>query len=164
MMTNMETRIQRLEDMEAIRRLKQYYYCHCVDRAVVGDENAIDEMISRFAEDMAIDFTGLPVLEGRELVAAFYAQQVPNFLSWCHHRVVNEVIDIDGDTARASWYFECPGDFLEGNPFGILGSYVVAGRYEEDYVRQDGVWKWRKITAILETQRAFARDIELLSN
>ena len=164
MMTNMEARIQRLEDTEAIRRLKQYYYCHCVDRAVAGDEHAMGELISRFAEDMAIDFSGLPVIEGREPVAAFYAQQVPNFMSWCHHRVMNEVIDIDGDTATARWYFDCPAILLEGNPFGILGSYVIAGRYEEEYVRQDGVWKWRKITAILDTQRAFAHDIELLSN
>jgi SnoaL-like domain len=101
MATDWEKRIGQLEDIEAIRRLKHYYYCHCVDRAVAGDEQAIEETIGRFADGMTIDFTGLPVLEGRELVAAFYAQQVPGFLSWCHHRVMNEVIDIDGDTAKA---------------------------------------------------------------
>ena len=162
-MTDLEKRIAQLEDMESIRRLKHYYYCHCVDRAVVGDVQAIGETISRFADGMAIDFTGLPVIEGREPVAAFYSQHVPNFMSWCHHRVMNEVIDIDGDTATARWYFECPGNFLEGNPFGLVGSWVVAGRYVEDYVREDGVWKWRKITAKLDTQREFANEIKQLS-
>ena len=33
-MSDLEKRIQHLEDLEAIRRLKHYYYCHCVDRAV----------------------------------------------------------------------------------------------------------------------------------
>jgi Integrase core domain len=66
MATDLEKRIGQLEDIEAIRRLKQYYYCHCVDRAVAGDRQAIEETISRFADGMTIDFTGLPVLEGSE--------------------------------------------------------------------------------------------------
>jgi hypothetical protein len=61
-MSDLETRIQHLEDREAIRRLKHYYYCHCVDLAVAGDANAIKETISRFADDMVADFTGLPLM------------------------------------------------------------------------------------------------------
>lgn len=138
-MSDLETRIQHLEDREAIRRLKHYYYCHCVDLAVAGDANAIKETISRFADDMVADFTGLPLMEGKEVVSAFYSQGVPGFLSWCQHRVMNEVIDIDGDTAKATWYIDCPADFRPGNPIGIDGSGIIGGRYEEEYARIDGV-------------------------
>ena len=155
-MADMHARIQYMEDLEAIRRLKHYYYCHCVDRAVAGDEQAIEETISRFTEDIVADFTGLPLAEGKEAVAAFYAQGVPAFLSWCQHRVMNEVIDIDGDTATAIWYIDCPASLRKGNPTGIEGSGFIAGRYVEEYIREEGVWKWKKITALLDVQKSFS--------
>ena len=154
-MTDLETRIQRLEDLEAIRRLKHYYSCHCVDRGVAGDRQAIAETISRFADDVVADFTGLPLLEGKEAVAEFYAEGVPAFLSWCQHRVMNEVINIDGDVATADWYIDCPAVFREGNPTGIVGSSFIAGRYHEEYARVDGTWMWKRITALLDVQNSF---------
>ena len=155
-MSDLEKRIRHLEDLEAIRRLKHYYYCHCVDRAVAGDSQASEETISRFSKYIVADFTGLPLAEGKEAVAAFYAQGVPAFLSWCQHRVMNEVIDIDGDTATAMWYIDCPASFREGNPTGIEGSGFIAGRYAEEYIREDDVWKWSKITALLDVQKSFS--------
>lgn len=157
-MSDLEKRIQHLEDLEAIRRLKHYYYCHCVDRSVAGDASAIEETISRFSDDIVADFSGLPLAEGKEAVAVFYAQGVPSFLSWCQHRVMNEVIDIDGDTAAASWYIDCPVDFREGNPTGIVGSGFIAGRYQEEFARVDGVWMWKKIVALLDVQRSFQQN------
>jgi hypothetical protein len=157
-MSDLEKRIQYLEDLEAVRRLKHYYYCHCVDRAVAGDAQASEETISRFCEDIVADFTGLPLAEGKEAVAAFFAQGVPAFLSWCQHRVMNEVIDIEGDTATAIWYVDCPASFREGNPTGTQGSGFIAGRYTETYIREDGVWKWKKIIALLDVQKPFAEN------
>jgi SnoaL-like domain len=153
-MTDLETRIRQLEDLEAIRRLKHYYYCHCVDRTVAGDTQAAAETVSRFADDIVADFTGLPPLDGKEAVSEFYAQGVPAFLSWCQHRVMNEVIDIDGDVATADWYVDCPAVFREGNPSGIVGSGFIAGRYHEVYARVDGIWMWQRITALLDVQAA----------
>ena len=66
-------RLRQLEDIEAIRRLKHFNYCHCVDRAVAGDAAAIKETLSRFSEDIVADFTGFPLAEGREQVDDFYA-------------------------------------------------------------------------------------------
>ncbi len=157
-MKTLEERIQRLEDLEDIRRLKHYYYCHCVDRAVAGDTGAAEEIVGRFADDIVADFTGLPLAEGKESVSAFYTQGVPSFLSWCQHRVMNEVIDIDGDTAKAVWYIDCPASFREGNPVGLEGRGFIAGRYEEEYARIDGVWKWIKIIALLDVQKPFTQN------
>ena len=159
-MSNLEARIQHLEDLEAIRHLKHHYYSHCIDRSVAGESAAIEETISRFADDMVVDFTDFPPMEGKEAVAAFFAQGVPALLSWCQHRVMNEVIEIDGDTARGRWYVDCPVVFRDGNPFDITGPGFVGGRYEEEYVRENGVWKWRKITALLDVTNSFSKNWE----
>jgi hypothetical protein len=102
-MSDLEARIAHIEDVEAIRYLKHYCYCHCVDRAVAGKSGAIDEMINRLTDDVVIDFTGFPLAEGKEAVTAFYAQGVPSMLSWSQHRTSNEVITIDGDRATGLW-------------------------------------------------------------
>ncbi|WNC74185.1 nuclear transport factor 2 family protein [Thalassotalea psychrophila] len=157
-MSTLENRIKHLEDLEAIRHLKHYYYCHCVDRAVDGDSEAINETISRFTDNIVADFTGMPLTEGKEAVGAFYAQGVPGFLSWCQHRVSNEVINIDGDRATASWYIDCPATFKAGNPVGIEGSGYIAGQYKEQYVKENGIWKWARITALLDVQSSFEQN------
>ena len=72
--------------------------------------------------------------------------------------MTNEVIDIDGDTATGIWYIDCPADFHSGNPTGLEGSGFIAGRYKEEYVRIDGVWKWKKITALLDVQAGFGQN------
>jgi hypothetical protein len=156
MSKNLEKRVQYLEDLEAIRYLKHYIYCHCVDRIVAGDETAIEEIVSRFTDDIIADFTQFPLMEGIEAVSDFYIVGVPSCLSWCQHRVMNDVISIDGDTATASWYIDCPSDFIPGNPTGVEGSGFIAGRYQEEYIREDGLWKWKKIIALLDLQTGFS--------
>ena len=149
-MIEIEQRLQLQEDLEAIRRLKHYHYCHCVDRAVAGEAAAIEETISRFTDDIVADFTGFPLAEGKAAVTAFYARGVPSILSYSQHHVFNEVIDIDGDQATGLWYVHCPVNFTEASPVGEAVPGLVMGRYEEEYVRQDGLWMWRKIVAWLD--------------
>ena len=149
-MTDLEQRLQQQEDLEAIRRLKHYNYCHCVDRAVAGEAAAIEETVSRFTDDVVADFTGFPLAEGREAVTAFYAQGVPAILSYSQHHVFNEVIDVDGDRATGRWYVHCPVVFTEASPLGQVAPGLVMGRYQEEYVREDAVWKWRRIVALLD--------------
>jgi len=149
-MSDLEQRLQHQEDLEAIRHLKHYNYCHCVDRAVAGEPTAIEDTISRFTDDVVADFTGFPLAEGKDAVTAFYAQGVPSILSYSQHQVFNELIQIDGDKATGRWYVHCPVNFTEASPVGKVAPGLVMGRYEEEYVRENGVWKWRRITALLD--------------
>ena len=149
-MSDLEQRQQRLEDLEAIRRLKHYNYCHCIDWAVGGQASAIEETISRFTDDIVADFSGFPLAEGREQVEEFYTQAVPALLSYSQHSVSNDVIDITGDSATGLWYVTCPVMFTEASPLGRAAPGLIVGRYEEDYVKQDGLWKWRRIVALLD--------------
>ena len=149
-MSDLETRLQHQEDLEAIRRLKHYNYCAAVDRAVAGESAAIEATTSRFTEDVVADFTGFPLFEGREAVTGFYAREVPAILSYSQHYVFNEVIDIDGDRATGLWYVHCPVNFTAAGPTGKDEPGLIMGRYEETYVREDGGWKWRRIIALLD--------------
>jgi hypothetical protein len=155
---NLEERIRYLEDLEEIRRLKHYYYCRCVDCCVAGDAGAIEQTISRFADNIVADFTGLPRAEGKAAVIEFYAQTVPAGLTWSQHRVMNEVIDIDGDQASGLWYVDCPVRFRGAGDDGYAGSGFVAGRYEETYCREQGIWKWTSITALLDVTTPFDQN------
>jgi hypothetical protein len=149
-MTELDARLRQIEDLEAIRRLKHFNYCHCVDQAVAGEKDAIEGTVSRFTEDIVADFTGFPLAEGREAVVDFFRQGVPSILSYSQHYVFNEVIDISGEEATGLWYVNCPVVFSDSDPLGRSGPGLVAGRYEEEYVREGGVWKWRRIVALLD--------------
>lgn len=70
-MRDLEQRLRRQEDLEAIRRLKHYNYCDCIDRAVAGESVALEELFSCFTDDVVLDFTGYPLAEGKEAVTAF---------------------------------------------------------------------------------------------
>ena len=149
-MTNPEQGRLHREDLEAIRRLKHHNYCHCIDRVVAGEAATIEETVSRFTDDIVADFTGFPLFEGIEAVSEFYAVTVPSILSYSQHYVCNEVIDIHDDRASGRWYIHCPVNFTEASPTGKAGPGLIMGRYEEEYVRDDGVWKWRRIVALLD--------------
>ena len=150
--TTLEARIQRLDDLEAIRRLKHEVYCGLIDHGVsTGNPALIAPIAEHFAASFEADFTGLGIFRGAE-AANFFIQGVPALLSWCQHRVSNEVIDIDGDVANAVWYVFCPAIAKPGGPFGDGGAITIIGRYREAYVREDGVWKWQRIRAELDVQ------------
>lgn len=148
------TTLQTLADREAIRELKHYYYCYCADRGIAGDAAAMEELIGRLAPDVTTDFSGFPLGENFAAVSAFYRDFVPQLLSYSQHRVCNDVITVDGDRARGLWYFECPVVFRPGNSLNMSGAGLIVGRYEEEYVRHEGVWKWKKITALFDTFKA----------
>lgn len=157
-MEQLEARIQRLEDINAIRHLKHYYYCHCVDRTIGGETEAIYETISCFTDDMVADFTGFPFMEGKDAVSTFFMEAVPAILSWGQHRVMNEVIEVEGDEAVAFWYVDCPCVFRGGNPTGHSGSGFICGRYQERFIREGSIWKWNRIVAHLDVVSEFDKN------
>ena len=156
-MSDLEARIKILEDREEIRRLKHYYYCTCVDRGVgLGDQDALAELVSRLSDDVVCDFTEFPLAVGKKAATEFFAVGVPAFVSWCQHRVMNEVISINGDTATGEWYVDCNAVLRTGHPLGkSAGSTLIVGRYEEQYAREGGVWRWKRITAFLDVHNSF---------
>lgn len=151
----LERQLKLIEDREAIRELKHHNYCHCVDRAVGGDSAAMDELLSHFTQDILADFTGFPLMKGYANVSPFFANQVPALLSYSQHRVMNDIIKIDGDTATGRWYVDCPVVFRPDNAIGKTGPGFIGGRYEETYRRENGIWKFSRVTALLDVLTEF---------
>jgi len=141
---DIERRIQVLEDIEAIKRLKALY-CHLVDAAVAGDSFKWDELLNHFVQDSWVDFEILGRYEGIENVGKLFKDVVASLLSYSAHMVSNPIIDVDGDSARGKWYVHVP---LTGKAQNMAG--WLQGRYDEEYVKIDGEWKWKSMTTTFD--------------
>ncbi|MGB0211549.1 nuclear transport factor 2 family protein [Algiphilus sp.] len=149
-MSTTEERLDRMEAIEALRRLKHEHYCLAVDRAVCRSDRAeYDALVERLAPDIEVSFTGFGRFSGKEAAAPFFIDGVGSMLSWCQHRVGNPIIDVDGDTARGQWTVFCPAIATDAAPTGP-GPIIIVGRYDERYRRTDGRWYWTHLDARLE--------------
>jgi len=143
MTKDLEARIQALEDIEVIKKLKATY-CELCD-AGLGDPKNRDALITHFTTDATVDF-GMgegSVFHGLEGLQKFFGQVVPSSVSFCMHMVHNPIIEVDGDHARGKWYYEAPTT----NAFTNKPQWM-AGTYFEEYVRENGEWKFTSIRTV----------------
>ena len=126
-------RVQTLEDIEAIKKLKARY---CAG----ADERDEDKFVGCFTEDAVWDGGNFGHFEGKAAIREFFGT-IPQVLSFAIHYVMNPRIEVNGDTATGSWYLLEPCTMVEG---GEQATWGVA-KYEEEYVREDGEWKIRNL-------------------
>lgn len=128
MTASIESRLRRLEDLEAIRALDAQY-CRVLDD---GDWPAL---VALFTSDG--EFIGLNRARGHAELLAFFSGLADGGLSAFWHHVTNIEIDLDGDVAavRSFLWQPCVQD---GEP------QVAAGRYLDTVVRVDGCWRYRR--------------------
>lgn len=135
--TELEKRITRLEDIEAIKQLKARY-CDICD-----DMHNPDRIASVFAEDGIWEGGDFGKAQGhaaiRDLFSGFSKQ-----ISFSQHNIMNPIITVDGDRATGSWYIVGPWDFVENNK-----KVWMTLRYNDDYVKVDGQWKYQHLRAVL---------------
>ncbi len=136
MSSELEKRITVLEDIEAIKKLKARY---C---AVCDDNHNPDEIVKLFAENGIWEGAGIGEHRGHAAIRALF-QRFQEQISFSQHKVMNPAIEVSGDTARATWYFMGPFTFRKGNRARWL-----AARYEDDYVKIGGEWKFQHLRAI----------------
>lgn len=125
----LETRIARLEDLEAIKQLKARYCTIC------DDDHNPDRITSVFSEDAIWEGRGIGRAEGHGAIRELF-QGFQKMISYSQHMVMNPIIEIDGDTAKGVWYFFGPFTMRDGNQ-----AKWQAARYHEDYIRLEGEWK-----------------------
>ncbi len=126
-------RVQTLEDIEAIKKLKARY---CAG----ADERDEDKFVGCFTEDAVWDGGNFGHYEGRAAIRDFFGT-IPQVLSFAIHYVMNPRIEVNGDTATGAWYLLEPCTMVEGGAQAVWG----VAKYEEEYVREDGEWKIRKL-------------------
>ena len=127
----LEKRITVLEDIEAIKKLKARYCAICDDNhnpAKITDavraRRDLGRRRRRAASGARGDPQAVPGIPGTDQLLAAQRHESD------HRR--------EGDRATGIWYFIGPFTMRSGNRAMWLGA-----RYEEDYVKLDGEWKFR---------------------
>ena len=126
--TTLAERIDRLEQIEALKQLK-YRYCAAVD--VNYDAAAIASM---FTEDGVWDGGDFGYYSGRDAINKSFMEPNSSVL-WMRHCVVNPIIDITGDRAQCQWYMWLPKITNDGTSKSFQG-----GTYVDQCRRVDGRW------------------------
>ena len=141
MTQSLESRIRRLEDIEAIKQLKARYCALC------DDGYDADQLTDLFTEDALWHGGSLGVARGREKIRKFF-QNTPAVMPFAVHMVMNPVIEVDGDTATGRWYLFQAATLKaveNGADKRVDGALWGSARYDEEYVRVDGEWKFKSL-------------------
>lgn len=134
-MATLEERLTRLEDIEAIRRLKSRYCDACDDGHNVG---AVAEL---FAPDAVWQSTDHGTHRGHDEIRTAF-RSFGEAISFSQHNATNLDIEMDGDRATGTWHFIGVLDFYEAS--AVLGLI----RYEEEYAKIDGRWRIQHLRAV----------------
>jgi hypothetical protein len=132
---DLAVRIRKLEDIEAIRKLKGQYAAYC------DSGYPPDEIAALFTEDAVWDGGVFGRHEGREAIRAFFRRGSTN-IPFALHYMTNPLIEVDGDRATGRWHLFQACTFAEG---GDQRPIWGGARYHEEYLRQDGVWRFHRL-------------------
>lgn len=136
-MAALEKRLTRLEDIEAIKQLKARYSHIC------DDDHNPDTIASVFAEDGIWESPDFGKATGHKEIQALFSNFRKTF-SFSQHNMMNPVIEVDGNRATGIWYIMGPWTYAENKEQKWL-----ALRYDDDYVKVDGEWKYQHLRVVL---------------
>ncbi len=139
-------RLDHVESVLAIQKLKHTYW-HYNDTGLRGDEIA-----ALFTQDGVWSNAELGHYEGREAIRTFF-NGASSAIPFCAHVGMNEIIDIDGDTAHAKWRCLLPCTLVED---GEEVSRVILIDYRDDFVRIDGRWFIKKLDILFNFNVEYA--------
>lgn len=138
--TQLEERLSRLESIEAINVL-QRTYGYLLDKGLWSD------MADLFAEDGSIEIGGRGVYVGRERIYLFLRDVMGKgsdglapgqLMNHMQLQGIVHIADNTPDRAYGRWRA-----WIQAGQYGEHGQYAE-GVYENEYIREDGVWKiWR---------------------
>ncbi len=136
-LAELEQRIIRIEDLEAIKQLKARYCEICDDD---HNPNCITTLV---VEDGIWEGGNFGKAQGHAAIRQLF-QTFQQLISFSQHMVMNPIIDIDGNSAKATWYFLGPFTFRKNNE-----AKWTAVRYEDDYVKVNSEWKFKHLRAFI---------------
>lgn len=129
-MSELEQRIQRLEDIEAIKQLKAKYLHSC-------DTKNIDGIRECFAEgDIVINYGAIGEFSDREsFIALFQSMACNDAVNDMHHGQNSQITWHNADSASALWDLY----FYQVNT-DTQNLTQLAGSYHDKYVKKGGQW------------------------
>jgi hypothetical protein len=138
----LEAKVQELTDREAIRDLRYRYHEYV-------NEGKFAQIPSLFIEDGELDFAHLGKAKGPEELKRFFgALNEPRAesgnrprITWVKQFIHNHIVHVRGDTGDGFAY-------LEAKPIFNGEAFLVAARYDDEYVKRNGEWKFRKMSLV----------------
>ena len=128
-------RIDRLESIEAIKKLKHLYMNYC-------DLGYPPDKLGRlFADDAVWTSKDFGHHRGRPAIEAFFGG-ISAQIVFAAHLAMNFIIDVDSDCGTGKWRILMPCTMVEDDQ---RVSRWILGDYDEEYVRFNGVWLFKKI-------------------
>ena len=94
-LTELEQRVTRMEDIEAIKQLKARY-CEICD-----DNHNPNRITTLFVEDGIWEGGNFGKAQGHAAIRQLF-QTFQQLISFSQHMVMNPIIDIDGNSAKAT--------------------------------------------------------------
>jgi hypothetical protein len=134
--------VERLEAIEAIKRLKARYF-RCMDTkdwagfAGVFAPDAVMDMAAEVGSDDGI-------VHGNEAIAAFVREAVDP-VETVHHGHMPEIDITSPTTATGIWAMEDKLRWPAGGPLATMHGY---GHYHETYVVHEGEWRIATLTLV----------------
>lgn len=127
--------VRRLDDIEAVRRLKAQYCAGCDDD---HDGEAVSALF--VAGGVWSTTHGSVRCEGHDAIRAHFGQlRASGRIRASTHMVTNPVVDIDGDRATARWSFMMMYTGADEGRYRILGFY-------DDVMERTAVgWQFRSL-------------------
>lgn len=137
---DLAARLQRLEDIEAIKWLIVRY-------AQGADEgNNVDMLLPLFAEDAVWDAgERFGRYEGKAAIREFLLGS-HSFIGWTLHYMVSPAIQIadDGRTARAFWYLWETAN-MPNSRTREPEALWIGGTYDTTLAKENGQWKFKQV-------------------
>lgn len=134
-LADLQRRVRRLEDIEAIRTLRNQYHS-CINDGRYTDIAAL------FTPDAVVELGYLARYEGIAAIDRGFRGMGEREKFFIKQFIHSHLVEVDGDRGTGTSYLEAR--------YGRYGvSYLVSGRYDDVYVRQDGQWLFQAMIAEL---------------
>jgi hypothetical protein len=148
---SIESRLQVLEDIEAIRQLKARYCAGC------DDDHNPETLASLFHDDAVWEATSSGRYEGLAAIKGFFADlRASGRIRNSAHHAINPIIDIDGDHATGHWRLIML--YTANVPDGSVQYLRIIGWYRETYRRSNGEWRFQSLFCQVEEHAAYPTD------
>jgi hypothetical protein len=148
---DLATRVQRLEDIEAIKWMITRY-------AQGADQfNNPDVLLPLFADDAVWDAgERFGRYEGKQAIYEFLKGS-GSFIGWTLHYMVSPAIKIaeDGKTAQAFWYLWETANMPSAHTQESEAMWI-GGTYDTELAKENGEWKFKKVNLRIKLLAPYA--------
>lgn len=128
----LEARVRLLEDKDDLRALRDAYHA-CIN------DSRYAEIADLFVDDAYVKLGYLADYRGRAAIDAGFRGMGERERFFIRQYIHSHRISVDGDIATGHSYLDA-----RYGRFGV--SYLVAGRYDDRYVRTSDGWRFQEMT------------------